>query len=131
MDEGYQWLKDVADRMNRDVDKGAAAKPERLTVRKLLKRFGYERRGEAINNHIRNGLEEFKLRTDQDFTIAWIDSKITIELDSATPDASRAPRTTDPTLRVRMLRTVIDIDLPTSAGPSPSVAARHALHAAR
>ena len=44
--------------MKRDVEKGAAAKPERLPVRKLLKRFGYERRGEIINKHIRNLLAE-------------------------------------------------------------------------
>ena len=103
MDEGYRWLKDVAHRMNSNVKKGAAAKPERLTVRELLKRFGYERRGEVINKRIRNLLEEFKLRTDQDFTIAWIDSKIAIELDFPASDASRAPSTTDPTLRVATL----------------------------
>ena len=103
MDEGYQWLKRVADQMNEDVAKGAAPQPERLTVRQLLQRFGYQRRGESINDHIRNGLEKFKLHADQDFTIAWVDSEITIELDSAAPDASRAPRTTDPTLRVGTL----------------------------
>ena len=103
MDEGYQWLKGAAERMKSDVAKGAAPKPERLTVRQLLRRFGYQMRGEAINNHIRNGLEQFELRTDEDFTIAWIDAEITIELDSAAGDAAHRPRTPDPTLRVATL----------------------------
>ena len=92
MDEGYQWLQSIADRMNGDVAKGAAPRPEQLTVRQLLQRFGYHRRGDLINSHIRNGLEKFKLRTDQDVTVAWLDSPITIELDSdATGGARYAP----------------------------------------
>ena len=63
MDAGYAWLKSIADRTNRDVAKGAAPRPEQLTVRKLLEKFGYQRRSDQINNHIRNGLERFKLRT--------------------------------------------------------------------
>ena len=103
MDEGYQWLQSLADRMNNDVAKGAAPGPERLTVRKMLEKFGYQRRSDWINNHIRNGLERFKLRTDQDFTVAWLDSPITIELDSDAPDASDTPHMSDPTRRVGAL----------------------------
>ena len=65
MDEGYQWLQSIADRMKDDVGKGAAPTPEQLTVRQLLQRFGYQRRGDWINSQIRNGLEKFKLQTDQ------------------------------------------------------------------
>lgn len=78
--------------------RGAAPDPKRLTVRQLLQRFGYQKRGDWINNHIRNGLERFKLRTDQDFTIAWLDSPVVIELDSP-----RTPRPSDPTRRVGAL----------------------------
>ena len=100
MDEGYTWLKGIADRMKSEVAKGAAPGPEQLTVRELLAKFDYQRRSDWINNHIRNGLERFKLRTDQDVTSAWIDLPITIELDSDTEGAPERPRTTDPTHRV-------------------------------
>lgn len=103
MDTGYTWLKSIADRMNDDVAKGAAPRPEKLTVRQLLQRFGYQRRGDWINNHIRNGLEKFKLRADEDFTIAWIDSLIAIELDSDAASASESSRPSDPTHRVLAL----------------------------
>ena len=103
MDDGYRWLKDIADQMKSDVKKGAKAKPECLTVRQLLQRFGYQRRGDWINNHIRNGLERFRLHTDEDFRFAWVDSTITIELDSGAPDAPHVARITDPTLRVGIL----------------------------
>ena len=103
MDEGYRWLKRVADQMNSDVAQGAAPAPERLTVRDLLWKFGYQRRGDWINIHIRNGLEKFKLRVDHDFTIAWLDSQITIELDSDAPGTHRSPHQSDPTHRVGAL----------------------------
>lgn len=98
MDEGYEWLKRIADEMNGDLARGAAPDPKRLTVRQLLQRFGYQKRGDWINNHIRNGLEKFRLRTDQDFAIAWLDSPVVIELDSP-----RTPRPSDPTRRVGAL----------------------------
>lgn len=103
MDAGYTWLKSVADRMNRDVAKGAAPRAEKLTVRELIAKFEYRRRSDRINNHIRNGLERFRLRTDQDVTSAWIDSSITIELDSDANASSQSSRTTDPTHRVSAL----------------------------
>ena len=103
MDEGYQWLQSIADRMRDDVEKGAAPRPEQLTVRQLLQRFGYQRRGDLINSQIRNGLDKFKLRTDQDVTVAWLDSPITIELDSDAPGARDTRRTSDPTHRIAAL----------------------------
>ena len=103
MDEGYQWLKSVADKMKGDASKGAAPEPERLTVRQLLQRFGFQRRGEWINNHIRNGMEKFKLRTDQDFTTAWLDAWIAIEPDADASGASGMPHAPDPTHRVGQL----------------------------
>ena len=103
MDEGYQWLEGVAAQMNNDVAKGAAPSPKSLTVRELLGKFGFQKRGDGINNHIRNGLEKFNLRTDQDFTTAWLDSQIRIELDSDAPGAPRTPHTSDPTHRVGAL----------------------------
>ena len=103
MDEGYNWLESIADRMKRDVAKGAAPRAERLTVRELLEKFGFQRRSDRINNHIRNGLDRLGLRTDQDITVVWLDSSITIELDSEASGASETPRTSDPTYRVSMI----------------------------
>lgn len=103
MDYGDRWLEGVANRMNEETDRGAAASPESLTVRELLRKFGYERRGDWINNQIRNGLERHKLKTDQDFTVVWLDSPIKIELDSDVPGAPRAQHTPDPTLRIGAL----------------------------
>ena len=99
MDEGSKWLEVVANRMKKEVERGAAASPESLTVRDLLWKFGYERRGDGINNHIRNRLEKFKLRTDQDFTVAWLDSSITIELDLDAPGSDSTSCGTHPTAR--------------------------------
>lgn len=103
MDEGYKWLEEVAERMKRHAAKGAAPRKERLTVRKLLEKFGYQRRSEWINNHIRNGLEKFGLRTDFDVTVPWLDSSITIELDAVTPGTSVTARSSDPTHRISAL----------------------------
>ena len=103
METGYKWLKSIADRMKGDVAKGTAPAPVRLTVRQLLERFGYQRRGNWIDNHIHNGMEKFGLRADQDFTIAWLDAPIAIGLDANAPDAPRPPHTTDPTRRVGQL----------------------------
>lgn len=103
VDEGYQWLQAIANRMNEELDKGAAASRESLTVKDLLWKFGFQRRGDGINNHIRNGLEKFKLRTDQDFAVVWLDSQIKIGLDSDPPEAPRTPHTPDPTLRIGAL----------------------------
>ena len=103
MNEGYEWLKSIAEKMNGDLARGAAPNPERLTVRQLLQRFGFQRRRDGINNYIRNGLEKFRLRTDEDFTVAWLDSQIAIELDSDADGAPRAPHPSDPTHRVNVL----------------------------
>lgn len=102
MDEGYEWLKGVADKMKRDSDRGAKPDPEKLTVRELLKRFGKQKRGESINNRIRNGLERFKLHTSPDFANAWLDSKVTIDLDPEGPGVPRTPAS-DPTRRIGAL----------------------------
>ena len=96
---GYTWLKSIADRMKDDVAKGRAPRPEHLTVRELFQRFGYARRGARINDHIRSGLEEFKLRSNEDFTVAGPDSPITVELES-TAAASPASDASGPTHRV-------------------------------
>ena len=100
MDAGYTWLKSIADRMNAEVAAGAAPRPEQVTVRQLLSKFSYQRRSQSINNHIRDGLERFKLRTDKEVASASTDSPIMIGLDSDSDDAPAVPRTKDPTHRI-------------------------------
>ena len=73
--------------MQDDIEKGAAPEAEKLTVREFLGKFGYARRGSWIVGHIRNTMEEFNLRTQPDFEYAYIDSEISIRLNSEVADA--------------------------------------------
>lgn len=103
MDGGYEWLEGVASRMKNEIEKGAAAAPETLKVRDLLWQFGFQRRGDWINNYIRKGLRKFKLRVDPDFRLLGLDSQIAIAIDSDAKDASRPSPPPDPTLRIGAL----------------------------
>ena len=103
MDKGNQWLQSIADRMSEAIANGAAPTPERVTVRELMGRFGYQKRRDSIVSHIRNSLERYNLITDQDFGVGWIDSRITIQLDSEAQDAPQPHVTTDPTHRIGSL----------------------------
>ena len=104
MDEGYQWLEAIANRMKEEIDRGAAASPESLTVRDLLRKFGYEKRGHRINKHIRKGLRKFKLRVVQDFTAHGLDSQVIMEIDSDAPGAPCPPLPAAPTHRIGALK---------------------------
>ena len=48
IDEGYQWLEGIADRMKEEIGRGVAASPESLKVREPLWQFGFQRRGDWI-----------------------------------------------------------------------------------
>ena len=101
---GYKWLESIADRMKSEIDKGMAPEPERLTVRQLLDRFGYERLSAGINNHIRVGMKQFGLCANPDFTLELeLESPIAIGLDADAAGAPRPPRAADPTRRVGQL----------------------------
>ena len=93
----------VAERMREAISNGAAPTPERPTVRQLLGHFGYQKRGDYIVSHIRNSLERHKLIADQDFGVGWIDSTITVQLDSDAEDAHQTHLATDPTHRIGAL----------------------------
>ena len=103
MTEGYQWLKGIADGMREAIANGAAPTPERTTVRQLLWRYGYQKRGDFIVSQIRNHFERCGLSTDQDLAVGWIDSAITIGLDSESTDALHSHLGTDPTHRISSL----------------------------
>ena len=81
MDEAIGWLSGLADRLKSEREQGAAQHPEQTTVRGLVNRFGFERRGSWINGHINNVLDEFELETVPNFTTVWLDSHIAIRLD--------------------------------------------------
>ena len=86
----------------KEVAAGAAPKGEEITVRELLSRFGYARRGRWVVAEIRNALEDRKLRTSPDFEFEWVDNQISIALDV---DAEGAIEKTavDPTVCVGIL----------------------------
>ena len=97
MQDAHEWLKKTAEKMNEDIQKGAAPEAEKLTVRQFLEKFGYARRGRWITGHIRNTLEKFNLRTEPDFEYAaYIDSEISIRLDSEVTDDQSLEESGDP-----------------------------------
>ena len=96
MQDARQWLKTTAKQMQEDIEKGAAPKVEKLTVRQFLGKFGYAKRGSWIIGQIRNTLEKFNLRTEPDFEHAYIDSEISIRLNSEVADAQSQEESADP-----------------------------------
>ena len=115
MAQGYQWLESIAKGMKDAITNGAAPTPEQLTVRQLIERFGYRKRGDWINSQIRNGLEKNSLSTDPDFAFDWIDSPITIRLESGARDTTKSHITSDPTHRIGSLEAANKV--PTSVHP--------------
>ena len=100
---GYKWLEGIATGMRDAIANGAAPTPERITIRELIGKFGYLKRGDYINSRIRNGLERFNLITDKDIAIGWIDSSITIQLELDEPDVREPEFPSDPTHRIGSL----------------------------
>ena len=103
MVNGSEWLSQVAERMRNAVSNGAAPTPEQVTVRELVQKFGYHKRGDTANSAIRNGLERNGLTTDRDFAVGYINSDIRILLDSDTFDSPETHSTSDPTHRIGSL----------------------------
>ena len=103
MQQGIIWLEQVSNNMKEAVTNGAAPTTERTTVRELLWKFGYQKRGDYVVSQIRNQLERFDLSTDQDLAVGWIDSSITISLDSEASDATQEHLGADPTHRISAL----------------------------
>ena len=103
MYQGYEKLSTLSKEMKNDIEKGAAPTPAELTTRDFLRWYGYERRGAYIVGEIRNHLEELELRTIPDFEGAYIDSLISIELDSDAPDSSPSGESDSPIHRIGTL----------------------------
>ena len=103
MSQGYDWLSEIAENMKDAVENGLAPTLEELTVRDFLGRYDYARRGVNIVSRIRNDLEELELRTNPDFEVAYIDSFISIELDSVVPDSPSSGEPDSPIHRIGTL----------------------------
>lgn len=93
------WFTDLAARMQADADRDAAPEGEKLTVRQLLGRFDYVRRGSYFVSVIRERLEAHGLRTSPDFEFEYVENSISIEL----AREKTKPEWIDPTVRVGAL----------------------------
>ncbi len=103
MVQGHDWLESIAKGMKDAKTNGAAPSPVWLTARELVQRFGGQRRGDWINSQIRNALEKYDLSMDPDLAVGWIDSTITLRLDSEVHAVADAGATPDPTHRIGSL----------------------------
>ena len=97
-----KWLDEVAARLTSEVHAGAAPKGEEITVRELLSRFGYERRGRNVVAEIRSRLKDRELRTSPDFEFEWVDNQISITLD-VDAEGTIERTSVDPTVCVGIL----------------------------
>ena len=107
-----EWLDEIADRLQTQIDAGAAPQGEETTGRELLSRFGYSRRGRVIVARIRRELEERKLLTTPDFEFEWVDNPICIILDDDVGGngGARSP-VVDPTVRIDVLTAAHNVPL--------------------
>ena len=103
MSNGSEWLAGIAKRLKEEVQNGAAPGAEQLTVRELLGKYGFMRRGDYINNQILNQLDEHDLRIVPDFRSIWLDNHVRVELDPQDGDNFPGGQQPDPTPRVDML----------------------------
>ena len=120
--EVQSFLSALANGARKAIEGGAAPTPEVLSVRELLSRFGYSRRGSGVVSEVRNSLEQHGLKTVPDFEGTWIDGSISIELDRESTNGSVAVSTIeDPTVRIAALAvahrrpTIVDPDSPLHA----------------
>lgn len=103
MGNGDSWMVGIANRMNDEIENGAAPSPERLTVRELLSKYNFLRRGDWINSQIRNQLEELNLRAIPDFEHTWLDATISIELEPPVAGEAFGGKRPDPNHRIDSL----------------------------
>ncbi len=114
-----EWLADLANRMQSDIEAGAAPQAERLTVRQFLSRFGYYRRGPNVVSTIRSALETCSLRTSPDFEYEYVDNYISVELDPNVEEMAAEEQLIDPTVRIGILPASHNV--PVSVTPNDSL----------
>lgn len=100
---GAEWLADVAERMQKEKEGGALPTTEILTIRELIRKFGYMQRGRIVVGEIRNALQDNDLiimPDSFDIEYAYSLAEITInELDSTVSDE----KSKQPTVRIDSL----------------------------
>ncbi len=87
---GAEWLADVAKRMQKEKDNENRPIAENLTIRELVRKFGYYKRSRNVVGEIRKGLEDNKLNiTPDSFDNEYLDNEVQItlrELESTAAD---------------------------------------------
>ena len=121
MQDAHDWLRKTAKQMQDDIEKGAAPNVEKLTVREFLEKFGYSKRGSWIVPHIRNTMEKLNLRTQPDFEYVYIDSEISIRLNSELTDAQSPEESADPIHQIGTLKSANEE--PVSVKPDHGISA--------
>ena len=85
MGRGSEELERLAEDIKQDMEKGAAPRSLKLTVREFIGWYGKRRRGSWLVKHIRNKMEALKLRSVPDFEFEYIDSRIEIKTAEGLP----------------------------------------------
>lgn len=85
---GRQWLAEAAHKLK------SGGQPDALTVRQLLRLFGYYRRGYFVVREIRRALESRGLVTVPDFEDAWIDAHLRLDWVAASATVKKPESTT-------------------------------------
>ena len=114
-----RWLQKLSEKMQADVQAGSAPKVEDITVRQLLEKFGYIRRGNIVIREIRRILDKYDLRISPDFEFEYIDNLIQIQLDDDGGLRDEYQDSSSPTIHVDSLEAAHND--PVCVSPSDSV----------
>lgn len=114
-----RWFKQLSEKMQADIQAGSAPKIEEITVRQLLGKFGYIRRGRIVIREIRRILDTYNLRTAPDFEYAYIDNIVRIQLEDDGVPHDDYQESSNPTIHVDSLEAAHNN--PVCVSPSDSV----------
>ena len=100
---GAEWFAEEAARMQKQKDDGALPTAVTLSIRELVRNFGYMRRTRHIVGEIRKALQDNKLNiTPDSFDIAYVDGEVKITLEELDSE-STGERSEQPTVRIGSL----------------------------
>lgn len=121
IEEGDVWLKGLKKRMDKEFENGTAPRPERLTVREFIGKFGWSKRTPYLLNHVRNQMESLDLRMTPDFGLPYLGATMLIDLDSRFAGAESESQS-DPTHRIDMLEAANRPPMRVASGAALNVA---------
>lgn len=98
-----RWLQNISEKMQADIKAGSAPDVEEITVRQLLRRFGYTRRGNIVIREIRRALDAHHLRISPDFEFEYIDNLVQIQIDDDSVPQDEYQESSSPTIHVDSL----------------------------